>query len=115
MPVTPLPDGSGVTTGTLGSAGHDGVGVRVELSAHVLGQPAERAAHRRHAAHASSGRAAQLSSSAGAALNIPGIPSTAQFPNTLPTFRIERLPAARLADEHGVGLQHQRHARSPIR
>ena len=32
--------------------------------------------------------AVSLSSPAGAALNIPGIPSTAQFPNTLPTFNI---------------------------
>jgi hypothetical protein len=32
--------------------------------------------------------AAQLGSAAGGALNIPGIPSTAQFPNTLPTFLI---------------------------
>jgi hypothetical protein len=32
--------------------------------------------------------AAQLSSAAGAALSIPGIPSIAQFPNTLPTFLI---------------------------
>jgi hypothetical protein len=32
--------------------------------------------------------AAQLTTSAGAALNIPGIPSTARFPNTLPTFSI---------------------------
>jgi len=30
--------------------------------------------------------AASLSSAAGAALNLPGIPSNAQFPNTLPTF-----------------------------
>jgi hypothetical protein len=30
--------------------------------------------------------AVSLSSAAGAALNIPGIPSNAQFPNTLPTF-----------------------------
>jgi len=30
--------------------------------------------------------AVQLPSAAGAALNIPGIPATAQFPNTLPTF-----------------------------
>jgi len=30
--------------------------------------------------------AVQLPSAAGAALNIPGIPSNAQFPNTLPTF-----------------------------
>jgi outer membrane receptor protein involved in Fe transport len=33
-------------------------------------------------------RANQLSTSAGAALGIPGIPSNAQFPNTLPTFLI---------------------------
>jgi outer membrane receptor protein involved in Fe transport len=32
--------------------------------------------------------AAQLGSAAGGALDIPGIPSTAQFPNTLPTFLI---------------------------
>jgi carboxypeptidase family protein/TonB-dependent receptor-like protein len=32
--------------------------------------------------------AAQLSSAAGSALSIPGIPSTAQFPDTLPTFLI---------------------------
>ena len=38
VPVTPLPDGSGVTTGTLGPAGHDRVVVRVELPAHVLGE-----------------------------------------------------------------------------
>ena len=49
VPVTPLPDGSGVTTRHAGPAGHDGVVVRVELPAHVLEQPAERAAHRRHA------------------------------------------------------------------
>jgi hypothetical protein len=30
--------------------------------------------------------AAQLTTAAGAALNIPGIPATARFPNTLPTF-----------------------------
>ena len=32
--------------------------------------------------------AAQLTSAAGAALSIPGIPSSAKFPNTLPTFAI---------------------------
>ncbi len=31
-------------------------------------------------------RAVSLASTAGAALNIPGIPSNAQFPNTMPTF-----------------------------
>ena len=38
MPVTPLPDGSGVTTGTLGPQDTTRVGVRVELPAHVLAQ-----------------------------------------------------------------------------
>ena len=37
MPVTPLPDGSGVTTGTLGPQDTTVVVVRVELSADVLG------------------------------------------------------------------------------
>src|SRR4029453_13187789 len=32
--------------------------------------------------------AAQLSTSASSALNLPGIPATAKFPNTLPTFVI---------------------------
>src|SRR5581483_11525129 len=32
--------------------------------------------------------AAQLSTTAGAGLHIPGIPATAHFPNTLPTFLI---------------------------
>src|SRR4029077_3296890 len=32
--------------------------------------------------------AAQLASSAGSAIGIPGIPSNAQFPNTLPTFLV---------------------------
>ena len=51
VPVTPLPDGSGVTTRHARAAGHDLVVVRLELSAHVLRSPAERAARRRHAAH----------------------------------------------------------------
>ena len=49
------------------SAGHEGVGVRLELSAHVLGQPAERGAHRRHAPQRRT-TAVQLPSPAGAAL-----------------------------------------------
>ena len=42
------------------SAGHHVVGVRLELSAHVLEQSAERAAHRRHAAHGASDRRAAV-------------------------------------------------------
>ena len=50
-----------------------------------------------------------LTGSASTALGLPGIPSTARFPNTLPTFSIARLSAARLAAEHRHRLRHQRH------
>ena len=59
--------------------------------------------------------AAQLDGAASTSLGLPGIPSNAQFPNTLPTFLIARLSAARIAAEHGVRFQHERDARSPTR
>ena len=87
VPVTPLTDGSGVTAGTLGpqdttawafASNHQHI-----FSPNVLNEL--RIGDTRRTV----GRtAAQLSASAGAALSIPGIPSTAQFPNTLPTFLI---------------------------
>ena len=86
-PVTPLPDGSGTTTGTLGPQDTTSWALATNyqhtFSANVLNElrvgDATRTVHR---------TAAQLATSAGSALNIPGIPSTAQFPNTLPTFSI---------------------------
>ncbi len=87
LPVTPLPDGSGVTSGTLGPqdtsawafasnyqhtfADHLFNELRIGNTTRTVGRTA-----------------AQLTSSAGSALSIPGIPSNAQFPNTLPTFLI---------------------------
>ncbi len=47
-PVTPLPEGSGVTTGTLGPQDTDGVVVRLQLSAHDLRPCRQRASDRRH-------------------------------------------------------------------
>jgi carboxypeptidase family protein/TonB-dependent receptor-like protein len=87
VPVTPLPDGSGVTSGTLGPqdtrAWAFASNYRHTFSTNVLNEL--RIGDTRRAV----GRtAAQLSASAGAALSIPGIPSTARFPNTLPTFLI---------------------------
>jgi hypothetical protein len=87
VPVTPLPDGSGVTKGTLGpqqtrawafasNYQHTfGTNVLNELRVGDTRRSVDRTAE-------------QLATSAGAALQIPGIPSTAQFPNTLPTFLI---------------------------
>jgi len=86
-PVTPLPDGSGVTTGTLGlqdtRAWAFASNYQHTFSANVLNELRigdTRRSIQRTAAH--------VATSAGAALGIPGIPSTAQFPNTLPTFLI---------------------------
>ena len=87
LPVTPLPEGSGVTSGTLGPQ---------ETSTWALASAWQRAFTgtlfnevrfgdtRRHVDRS----AASLTSSATAALGLPGIPSTARFPNTLPTFLI---------------------------
>jgi hypothetical protein len=87
LPVTPLPDGSGVTSGTLGpqdtTAWSFASDYQHIFSSNLLNEV--RVGDTRRTV----GRtAAQLASSAGLALNIPGIPSTAKFPNTLPTFLI---------------------------
>ncbi len=87
VPVTPLPDGSGVTTGTLGpqdtTAWSTAANYQHTFNDRWLNEL--RAGDTRRAVVRT---AAQLATSAGAALNIPGIPANAQFPNTLPTFQI---------------------------
>jgi hypothetical protein len=88
VPVTPLPDGSGSVTGTLGgvqdtTAWSFASNYQHVFSANVLNEV--RIGDTRRTV----GRtAAQLAAAAGATLSIPGIPSTAMFPNTLPTFAI---------------------------
>ena len=87
LPVTPLLDGSGVTTGTLGpqdtTAWSFASNYQHTFSSNLLNEVRVGDTRRTVAR-----TAAQLASSAGGALNIPGIPSTAKFPNTLPTFLI---------------------------
>jgi outer membrane receptor protein involved in Fe transport len=87
LPVTPLAEGSGVTTGTLGpqdtSSWAFASNHQHTFTSHVLNEL--RIGDTRRSVDRS---AAQLATAAGAALNIPGIPSNAQFPNTLPTFLI---------------------------
>jgi hypothetical protein len=87
VPVTPLPDGSGVTSGTLGpqdtTAWAFASNYQHTFSTNVLNEL--RIGDTRRAVRRT---AARLSTSAGAALSIPGIPSTAKFPNTLPTLLI---------------------------
>ena len=87
VPVTPLPDGSGTTTGTLGpqdtAAWSTATNFQHTFSDRWLNEG--RVGDTRRAVTRS---AARLAASAGAVLNNPGIPSNAQFPDTLPTFQI---------------------------
>ncbi len=87
LPVTPLPEGSGVMTGTLGpqhtSSWSFASSYQRIFSSTLLNDL--RIGDTRRAV----GRtAAELGTSASSALNLPGIPATAKFPNTLPTFLI---------------------------
>ena len=87
VPVTPLPEGSGVTTGTLGPQ-HTvswALATRYQRTfSSTLLNEVRVGDTRRHVTRA----AAQLATTAGSALSIPGIPSGARFPNTLPTFLV---------------------------
>jgi len=87
VPVTPLPEGSGVTAGTLGpqdtTAWATATNYRQTFSERWLNEL--RIGDTRRAVTRS---AARLPSPAGAALHIPGIPSDALFSDTLPTFQI---------------------------
>jgi hypothetical protein len=84
-PVTPLPEGSGVTTGTLGPqrtrASAFASSYQRVLSDSWLNELRVGDTRR------SVTRSATRLSSAASGL-VPGIPSTAQFPDTLPTFQI---------------------------
>ncbi len=87
IPVTPLPDGSGTTSGTLGpqdtTSSSFASSYQRTFMSNVLNEL--RVGDTRRTV----GRtAAQLSGTASTSLGLPGIPSNAQFPNTLPTFSI---------------------------
>lgn len=86
-PVTPLPDGSGATTGTLGpqrtTASAFASHYQRALSSRLFNELRLGDTRRRVER-----TAAALGGTASDALGLPGIPATARFPNTLPTFLI---------------------------
>jgi hypothetical protein len=86
-PVTPLPDGSGVTAGTLGPQDTHAQALAASHQ-HTFSDRWVNELRVGDARRAVARSAAQLSDTASNALNIPGIPASAQFPNTLPTFLI---------------------------
>jgi hypothetical protein len=87
VPVTPLQDGSGLTSGTLGRQ-HAAAWAFASNYQHIFSTGVLNELRVGDTRRAVGRTAAQLLTSAGIALSIPGIPSTAQFPNTLPTFLI---------------------------
>jgi Carboxypeptidase regulatory-like domain len=86
-PVTPLPEGSGVTTGTLGpqktTSWSFASSYQRTVSSSILNEL--RIGDTRRTVDRA---AAQLPGTASSSLGLPGIPSNARFPNTLPTFLI---------------------------
>jgi hypothetical protein len=85
VPVTPLLEGSGVTTGTLGPQDTTAWSFASNYQ-HTFANNWLNELRVGNTARTVDRTAAQLASSAGSL--IPGIPSTAMFPNTLPTFLI---------------------------
>jgi hypothetical protein len=87
IPVTPLPEGSGVTAGTLGpqdtTAWSFASSYQRTVASHIFNEL--RIGDTRRTVGRS---AAELSGTASTSLGLPGIPSTARFPNTVPTFLI---------------------------
>jgi len=88
VPVTPLPDGSGSVTGTLGGPQDTTAWSFASNYQHVFSTNLLNEVRVGDTRRSVGRTAAQLAGAAGAALSIPGIPSTAMFPNTLPTFAI---------------------------
>ncbi len=87
IPVAPLPEGSGLTAGTLGpqdtTSSSLATSYQRTFSNDVLNEL--RIGDTRRAVDRT---AAALGGTASASLGLPGIPSNARFPNTLPTFLI---------------------------
>jgi len=108
-PVTPLPDGSGVTTGTLGpqitKAWAFASAYRRAVTDRLFNEL--RLGDTRRSVFRT---ATQLSGTASATLGLPGIPSSAQFPTALPTFLIagyQQLGSPpNTATDFGTGVTH---------
>ncbi len=87
LPVTPLPDGSGVTTGTLGpqdtTAWSFASAYQRTFTSTLLNEL--RVGDTRRTVARS---AAELGGTASTSLGLPGLPATARFPTTVPTFLI---------------------------
>lgn len=87
IPVTPLPEGSGVTTGTLGPQNTKSWAFASAYQ-HAFSDSLFNEVRVGDTRRAVGRSAAELPGPPSNALSLPGIPATAEFPNTLPTFLI---------------------------
>lgn len=87
LPVTPLPEGSGVTTGTLGPQTATSRGLAANHR-HVFSDRWLNEVRFGYTGRSVDRSAASLSGAAGTSLGLPGLPADARFPLTLPTFQI---------------------------
>ena len=101
-PVTPLPDGSGVTTGTLGFQRTSAWSVATSYQ-RLSGPPGQRAPNRRHAAIGPARRRDLARQPLGGPRPARD-PVVRQLPRHPADLRGRGLPAARLAAQHGHGL-----------
>ena len=87
IPVTPLPDGSGVTSGTLGPQ-HTTAWSFASSHQRPLSGTAFNELRIGDTRRAVGRSAAELGGTASTTLGLPGMPSSARFPDTVPTFLI---------------------------
>jgi hypothetical protein len=87
VPVTPLPEGSGITSGTLGPQDTTSWSFASSYQ-HTLSDTLLNELRVGDTRRSVDRTAAGLPEPASSSLGLPGIPSTAEFPNTLPTFLI---------------------------
>ncbi len=87
VPVTPLPEGSGVTTGTLGPQKTNAWSFASNYI-HVISPRFLNELRIGDTRRAVTRTATTMSGTALESLGLPGIPDVAQFPTTLPTFQI---------------------------
>ena len=87
LPVTPLPDGSGITTGTLGPQRTRAWAVASNYQ-HTFADRLLNEVRVGDTRRRVGRRATALSGPVSVALGLPGIPSSTHFPGTLPTFLI---------------------------
>jgi hypothetical protein len=103
-PVTAFPDGSGtIPAGSVavGPQGHGVVGVRIELSAHLLAQPAERAAPGGHTARRPAERGIAVFIRGKARSTFPASPSSCAIPQHDADLRPQRPTSSSDPEQHG--------------